>query len=264
MAVSRIMILAAVVWADIFRRKDVYVLAVLLLSALVGVMSFRVFNLGGLVSHVKELGLLGAWLLAWILTVTASVRQMPQEEARGTVFSMLARPVTRFEFIFAKWLGVWSVVSVVTALSYALVWLIVALRGGSFGVVVLCQGLLLHIAFLAVVAAAGILFSTRLNADAAGTLTTFASLVSFALLPRVPDLIAYSIGWRQTGLLVFYHAMPNLSFFDMRQRLVHGWAPAPSLAVAAALAYAALEVFIILFAAWLLYRRKSFSRAALQ
>ncbi len=260
---KRILILAGVVWLDMLRRKDVYVLAVLLLAALVSLMSFRIFNLGGLVSHVKEMGLLGAWLLAWILAVMAGARQISQEEARGAIFSLLARPVSRLEFILGKWLGVWSFVCVVTIMFYALVLIMTVLRGGIFTPAVLAQALALHMGFLAVVSAAAIFFSTRLNADAAGALTALASMVSMGLLPRVPELIACAADWRRSALLVLYYAMPRLDVFSLRQRLVHNWPPAPMDVVLTALAYAAVETSLLLFLAWLLYRHKRFSRTSM-
>jgi ABC-type Na+ efflux pump permease subunit len=259
----RILALASVVWLDMLRRKDIYVLAGLLLASLAALMSFRIFSLGGLVSHVKELGLLGAWLLAWILAVMTSVRQIPQEESRGTIFSLLARPVTRFEFLAGKWLGTWSLVGVATAAFYVMVWIMAALRGGAFAPTVLAQALALHLGFLAVVIAAGLLFSTRLNADAAGALTALSSLASFALVPRIPEIIAYAAGWRQIALLIFYHVLPRLEIFDLRQRLVHNWGPAPAGAFFLVLAYAAVETALLLLLAWLLYRNKRFSRTSL-
>ena len=81
----QIITLAGVVWLEMVRRKELSVLLILLATLLAGLLSFDVFGLSQVTGYVKDMGLLAVWVLAWILAVNTSVRQLPQEEQRGTL-----------------------------------------------------------------------------------------------------------------------------------------------------------------------------------
>lgn len=259
----RVWIIAGVVWREMLRRKDVYVLLILLVAFLITLLALNIFGLAGLVTYVKEIGLLLAWLFSWILGVTISARQLPQEEQRGTIFPLLAKPVSRGELLVGKWLGSWTMAAVATAVFYAVLILVVRLRGGACDPVVLAQTLTLHCVLLGIIAAAGILFSTRLNADAAITLTFVVTLAAYLVLPRVPTLILHSQGFSQTALLILYYLLPHMELFDLRQRLVYGWPPVSAGTLLLVLIYGALITAGLLVLGWLAYRRKRFTRGAI-
>jgi hypothetical protein len=137
------------------------------------------------------------------------------------------------------------------------------LRGGVFGGMVLAQAWLLHLGLLAIITALGIAFSTRLNADAASTLTYVVTLAAWLVLPRVPDLALTARGAGQTGLMALYYALPHLELFDLRRRLVYGWPPASGEAVLLTLVYGLLMTAVFLTLGWLAYRNKPFTRGAI-
>lgn len=256
----RVWILARIVWLEMLRKKDIYVLFILLAALLMAMISLDVYGLGQVSGYVKEIGLLGAWILGWILAINTSVRQLPQEESRGTVFPLLAKPVSRLELVLGKWLGAWVVVCVATACFYLATWGVVLMRGGAFSPVTIAQAVLLHAAALGIVAAIGIALSTRMNSDAATATAYVLTGASFLIVPRVPALLVTSKGIPGALLLGLYGLLPHFELFDERRRLVHDWGPAPWGSVAGALAYGALLVAAFLLLAWIGYRRKKFSR----
>ncbi|MEI6972096.1 MAG: ABC transporter permease subunit, partial [bacterium] len=132
MNISKILTVAGVVWREMLRRKDIYVLLILLLCTLFALLSVDLFGLKGVAAYVKDLGLSIAWLFAGILTVIVSARQLPAEERNGTIFSLLAKPVTRAELLAGKWLGAWTICSAATVCFYALIVAVVLLRGNGF------------------------------------------------------------------------------------------------------------------------------------
>jgi ABC-type transport system involved in multi-copper enzyme maturation permease subunit len=260
---NRIVTIAHVVWLEVLRRKDAYVLMILLASLLVTLVSLNVFGLGGVVGYVKDIGLLMAWLFAWILAIGISCRQLPQEEARGTVFALLAKPVTRLELVLGKWLGAWSVVAAANAAFYLLLAAIVAARGGRFDPLGLAQGYALHTAALAVVTALGLAFATRLNSDAAATLAGLVTGAAFLVVPHVPVFVAQQTGVRAGALLVLYNLLPHFELFDLRTRMVHNLGPVPLRVFGTVLLYGVALTALALLAAWLAYRNKRFSRGTL-
>ncbi len=257
---SRVLALAGVVWLEMVRRKDVYVLFILIAALLVGTLGIDVFGLGGVVGYVKESGLLAAWLLGWVLAVNTAIRQLPQEESRGTVFVLLAKPVSRLEVVVGKWLGAWMVVSVAVGSFYLAVWGVTLFKGGRFEWVNLAQAFVLHAVALGLVIAIGIAFTTRLNGDAAAALTYTVTGAAFLIMPRLPAVLAGAEGLSGTLLNVLYYLLPHFELFDLRHRLVHGWGAASWGVFAAVVLYGAALTVVVLTLAWLGYRRRRFSR----
>jgi len=251
------------VWLEMMRRRDVYVLLILLAALLLCLVSVDIFHLSGVVNYAKDLGLLLAWLFSWILAVIVVSRELPGEEAQGTIYSLLAKPVTRGELIVGKWLGAWTVVSVSTTCFYALLAVIVLLKGGIFHWVTTAQGLALHICALSIICAVGMLFSTRLNPDAAVTTSFLVTGTSMFFVPKIPRmlfLIERDMEWIQGWLIAAYYAFPHLELFDLRRKIVHNDAPAGWLAAGQAVLYAILITSALLLLAWAAYSRKTLSR----
>jgi len=256
----RILIIARTVWIETIRRKDLYVLAIMLLAFLLTLMTLNIFGLRNLVGYIKEAGLLLAWVFAWVLTIGVSVRQLPQEEKTGTIFPLLAKPVKRSELIIGKWLGSWGIAGASTVLFYVLLAVIVRARGGNFNPALAIEAWILHFGFMGILAAMGILFTTRMNSDAAATLTGVLSVAAFLLLPQAPQLAADLSGWRREGLFIVYYALPHLELFDLRQRLVHDWETMNWEPLVMIICYGLLMTAAFLLLGWLAYRKKQFKR----
>jgi ABC-type transport system involved in multi-copper enzyme maturation permease subunit len=222
--------------------------------------SIDVFGKTGASRYVAEIGLMLTWLFSWVLTINLAVRQLPTEERSGTVFPLLAKPVTRREMIGGKWVGAWLAGLVATAFFYAVTAAVVRLRGGGLNPLTAAQALALHAGMLAVLAALAIALSTRLSQAAAATLCYLAAGVAFLLVPRIPEALASEDGPGRILLSAAYFGLPNFELFDLRRRLVHDWGAAPWPACAASLAYAAVWAALLLGLANLGYRRKFFRR----
>jgi Cu-processing system permease protein len=258
----KVLAIAIVVWLDSLRRKDAYVFLVLLAGLLVALTSVDLFGLGGAALYVLDVGLLLCWLFGWILTINAGCRELPQEENRGTVYMLLAKPVSRLELLVGKWLGAWSGAVTAVLLLYLATALLAAARGAVFSVTVLVQAWLLHAVALAILAALGLAVSTRLNRDAATTLSGVLSAAAFLLVPQVPALLQQSAPWAQTPLMVVYYVLPHLELFDIRQQVVHGHGGLAAGTLLTLIAYGLACTAALLLVAWLAYRQKRFDRAA--
>lgn len=259
---TRILTIAHVVWLEMIRRKDLYVLLILMGVLLFVLLSLNVFGLGGVVRYVMDVGLLFAWLFSVILIVSASARQLPQEESRRTIYPLLAKPVTRGELLIGKWLGVWSATVAATLVFYGLVLAVLYLRGGTTEAATLAQGFVLHAVALGLLGAASMLFSTRMNFDAAATCSYILAAACFVVAPRVPEMLVYQQGIAATILLALYYALPHLELFDLRMRMVHAWGPVSADVFVTVLVYGIIWTVLFLVLAWLAYRRKPLRRGA--
>ncbi len=247
-------------WMNMLRRKDIYVLLILLGVVLVTLVSLDVFGLGGTSAYVKDVGLLFTWFFGWVISVIASTREIPGEEEKRTVFTILSKPVTRCQYVAGKWVGVWLVSSVAVTVFYGLVVGVALLKGADLNPWTLMQALYMHIVLLGVICAIGLAFSARMNHDAEATVTFVLTTVSFLVVPRVPEFMAREEGFK-AGLLMFaYNLFPHFEVFDLRRRVVHGYGPVGAQPVLMISAYGALLILFFVFAAWLAYRNKMFAR----
>ncbi len=256
----QIFTIASIVWLEMLRRKDLYILLVLLATFLLVLVSLNIFGMAGMLGYVKEIGLLLIWICLWFLTVNLSARQLPREKSEGTIFTVLTKPLTRWQLLLGKWLGVLAGAALASIAFYLLIAGLLAAYGGQFHCLTFCQHILLHTMFLSVLSALGVLFSTRMNHDAAATLTYVASLSAYLLSPLVPELISQAVGIRYNLLLFLYFALPRLDLFDMRLRLAHDWQAAPWNAIVLILLYGIILTFLLLLLAWISYRKRYFSR----
>jgi len=254
------MTLAGIVWLEMVRRKELSVLLILLAALLAALLSFDVFGLSQVTGYVKDMGLLAVWILSWILTINTSVRQLPQEEQRGTLFPLLAKPVSRLTLIIGKWLGAWSITCLSLVCFYLTVCLAVWIKGGAFQFATLIQAILLHAAALALISSLGLAFSTRLNRDAATVTTYLITGTALLLLPRVPAMLVETKGASSYALYTLYYLFPHFELFDLRRRLVHDWGSVNGIIVTEILLYATLMTIVFLSLAWLGYRKRRFSR----
>lgn len=99
--------IGGVVIMELYRRKDFYVLLVLtaVITGLLGSVSF--FNDPKIARYLKEVCLLLIWISSLVICITTAARQIPTEKENRTIFPLLAKPVTRWQVVFGKFLGCW-------------------------------------------------------------------------------------------------------------------------------------------------------------
>lgn len=259
---SRVLVIARVVWLDLLRRKDLYVMAILMLTLLFVLMSLNLFGLGAVVRYILDVGLLMAWLFSLVLVVSLAGRQLPREESKGTIFPLLAKPVTRAELLLGKWTGSWTASVFATFAFYAVIVTLTVLRGGVVNAGCLGQSFLLHAAALAWISALALALSTRMTYGAAASMAYVLCGAAFLVAPAVPELLAHEPGPSGAVLSALYYALPHLDLFDLRQRLIHDWGPAPWPDALGILLYGIVWAAVFLLLAWLSYRTKRFRRGA--
>ena len=257
---SRVLAVAGVVLRGWLRRKEGYILLLLLMTLQYAVASMGALGTGGTPLYLFDTGLLVSWLFGWVVAVHAGASELPAEESRGTVFLLLAKPLGRGELVLGKWLGAFSAVTL-CALGFHLLAVLTATASGFVPpFCVLAQAFLLHVVSLGLLTAMALAFSTRLNRDAAIATTATVLLCLLLLVPRIPHLSLYARGWRAWSLDALYYILPHLELFDLRRRILHGYGPVSADIFLLLAGYGAAWTAALLLAAWLLYRRRRFAR----
>jgi Cu-processing system permease protein len=242
------------------RRKEGYILLLILAGLQYGIASLNFLTAGGSALYLYDIGLLLTWFLGWIIAIHVGASELPSEESRGTIFLLLAKPLHRAQLIVGKWLGAWLTVTACTLALHLITLLSAWLVGVHPPAQAWVQMCLLHLASQGVLTATAMAISTRLNRDAALSLTATAALAFYLIVPKIPNLAHYATGWRTGMFEGLYYALPHLELFDLRRRVLHGYGPIPFTTLGTILLYGAVWTAILLLTAWLAYRNRHFQR----
>ena len=243
-------------FVELWRRNDVFALLLLSLALMVPLSMASPFGAAGASRHLDEAALLLIWGFSLFIALGTGARLFPPEFESRTIYPLLSKPVSRGALLVGKYAGAVAASWSALLLFYALFAGCGAVRGGSLSVE-LIQGVAFHMAFVALAVAMSLAGSLLVTPSANLTLTAMALTAMFFFgrkLPAYAETVAPPLSWL---VKLAYAVGPHAEFFDMRQRLVHGWGGVDGIVVVAVLAYAAVYVGACLaFAAWLLNRKR--------
>ncbi len=212
-------------------------------------------TVGSEVKIVKDLGLSAISFFGLLTAVFVGVSLVFKEIERRTVYTLLAQPVRRWQFVCGKYVGLSLVLACSVVLTGAALLVAVALKGESpFG---LLPAIALGFVELELIAAFAVLFSSFTNPilAAVGTVSTYVVghlSWSFDLLEkRVQGEFAKALC---RGL---HAVLPNLDRLNVKASAVHG-VPLPDGYVVAAAAYGLCYAVAIVILACLVFERREF------
>jgi len=241
---------------ELLRKKDFYVLFILMLVLLGFLSAQTFFDIEGISRYMRDFGYTLVMLLSFIVCVTFSARQIPSEIESGTVYPFLAKPVSRSMLVSGKFCGAVMISAITFTLYFGVFVLFCFTEAGRAEAILLIQSFLFGIMFLSVASALTVFFSVFLttSANVAITFLIYFFMISFSDLLR--DAVLAGKGIETLGLGVVYYLLPHFDFFDLRVRLTHAWDPLPLWVVAAVTAYTVVYCAGLLFFAGRLFGRK--------
>jgi ABC-type transport system involved in multi-copper enzyme maturation permease subunit len=213
-------------------------------------------TVGSEVKIVKDLGLSAVSVFGLLIAVFIGVSLVSKEIERRTVFTLLAQPIARWQFVAGKYAGLLLVLASNVVVVGGAVLAAVALMGESPAPLVAAIALILI--ELAVVAAFAVLFSSFTNPmlAAVGTVAVYVAghlSWSFDLLRKRVTTVA------GRALCDALHAvLPNLDRLDLKADAVHG-AAIPAGTFAAAAAYGAFYALAVVLLACIVFERREFA-----
>jgi ABC-type transport system involved in multi-copper enzyme maturation permease subunit len=248
---------STVVMREMYRRKDFYVLLILtvLITLILGSVNF--FNESNVVRYLKEVCLLLIWIASLVIAITTAARQIPAERESRTIFPLLAKPISRAEVLIGKFLGCWLASGVALVCFYLFFGVISAAREHGLPIGGYLQAVMLHWFMLAVVIALALLGSLVFAAPSSNNTICFVVVGGILLIGRHLHKIAIGKGgFSEAILTAVYYVIPQLGWFDVRERIVHDWPAIDALSFLVALAYALAYAAVLLFIACWIFRRK--------
>lgn len=210
---------------DLYRRKDLIVVLILTAVLLIPLMFFAPFGEAGAQRYINEIIMLMIWVFSTAVGLGVAARLFPPEFELRTIYPMLAKPVSRQTIISGKYLGALTASLSALLIFYTAYAVQVGLRQGLWVPAVFWQALLLHIAFMVVITAIGLLGSLLFSVSANITLVGVLVVVMILFGQQLPSLAATQGDFGKWAITLFYWLAPHFEFFDLRQRLVHDWEP---------------------------------------
>ena len=219
------------------------------------------------VKIIKDLGLASISVFGTFIAIFIGIGLVSKEVEKRSIYALIAKPMSRAQLVIGKYAGLALTlavnVSVMTAAIFAVLswwdWQTPAEAKAAWDAPALDPALLTAIGLiyleLLVVTAIAIVFSTYSSAILSAAFT-FGLVIAghFSQDLRNFDLVTESRAV-QALARAFYYVLPNLSFFDVKARVVHG-DPVLASEVGLAAAYALLYVGALLtLAVWIFSRR---------
>jgi ABC-type transport system involved in multi-copper enzyme maturation permease subunit len=249
---------AGIVIKELYRRKDFYVLFILTVLICLVMASVNIFNDKQIVRYLKELCLLLIWVSSLVIAITTTARQIPAEREQRTLLPLLAKPLTRTQLIFGKFLGCWLACGLVLLCFYAFFGALAASRDHTWPLLNYFQAAFLHWIMLGVVVAMALLGSLVFAAPSSNSTICFVVIATILTLGRYLDAVAVAQPEPFRSIIyTVYFAIPHLEIpFELRNLIVHDWPLIGWNFVALDALYLLAYAAAFLVAACLIFRRK--------
>ena len=242
-------------FVELWRRNDVFALLVLAVALMVPLSMASPFGASGASRYLDEVALLLIWGFSLFIALGTGSRLFPPEFDSRTIYPLLSKPISRGALLVGKYFGAVAASWSALLLFYALFAGCVLLRDGGMSAELL-QGFVLHAAFVALAVAVSLFGSLIVTPSANLTLSAVALVSMFFFgrkLPEYAGSVSAPLSWLVDAV---YAVGPHAEFFDMRQRLIHGWGPVDAVVFCTVLLYAAAYVAALLGFAALALKRK--------
>jgi len=235
------------------------VLYLLLVFALILIAVSRLLSLltvGNEDKIIKDVGLSAISVFGVLTAVFVGVSLVFKEIERRTVYTLLANPVSRWQFLVGKYFGLMAVLAMNVGLMSLALFAILLVRGQSPWALI--PAILLILVELSIVTAFALLFSSLTNPILA-SVWTCAIYVTGHLSWSLKLLEAKVAGGLGKALCnVAYWVLPNLDRMNIKAEVVHG-VELPPQTFALAGVYGVGYAVIVIVLACLAFERKEFT-----
>ena len=251
-----VMAVANNTFRETIRDKILYNLVFFALLLIGSSVLLGTLTIGEQARIVKDLGLAAINLVAVIIAIFLGVGLVSREIERRTIYTILARPITRIQFVLGRYIGLAGIVTVNIVIMFAMFLATIWLSGFPIHAA-LFQAVQLILVESLVVMAIALLFSTFSSATLSASMTIGLYMVGHltsdlkVIAEKSASQVAKAV---MTGL---YYMCPNLEVLNIKGQAASGVALAIETQVLAT-GYGVLYAGLLLFAACLIFQRREF------
>jgi ABC-type transport system involved in multi-copper enzyme maturation permease subunit len=228
MVLSRVGVIARNVFLEVIRDRILYLIALFALLMVAATVLLPEVSAGAQDKITLDLGLAAIHLLSVIIAIFVGTGLINKEIEKRTVLVLIAKPISRAEFIVGKHLGLSAVLAVLIAALGVIFVVILALNGIAFPAVSLGLALLFTALEAILLTAVAILFGVFTSS----LLATFLTFATYLMGHLTQDLVAFGrlsdnpAIQRVTSAL--YLVLPDLERLNLRNEAIYGTTLLPS------------------------------------
>jgi ABC-type transport system involved in multi-copper enzyme maturation permease subunit len=219
--IRRINAIALNTFREAVRNKVLYLLLLFAIGLIALARPLGQISLHEELRVTRDLGLGGIALFGVLIAIFVGVNLVYKELDRKTVFSLIPKPIRRFEFILGKFAGMVVTLAVQVAIMSGMLFLIMTLQGGGVeGALV--RAIVLLFCEVMVITALAVLFSTFSSPILSGAFT----LALFVIGRSTPELRELIGKMNSAGLRAVLHGalriVPDLHVFYVSGSMIDG------------------------------------------
>lgn len=225
---TKILALAGNTYREAIRQKVLYSLIFFSFVMIVSSYFLAQLSLGGVFEKiVKDVGLFSVFFFGIFLSITMGVSLVFKEVDRRTIYTILSKPVSRFEFVLGKYLGLTFVVFLETVLMMVALYIVLGFYTTSIQWDLLKSAYLMFIEFCIIIAIC-LVFSSY-SSSLMSSLFAFSFFVVGHLSDSFAKIIIkmakkMKIESDLVGVVSNLVEIFNLDMFVIHTKIVHGMA----------------------------------------
>jgi ABC-type transport system involved in multi-copper enzyme maturation permease subunit len=239
--------------------QEKILLVVLVFGALLMISSYVLSPLavGAQQKIVVDIGLASVSIFTVVLIVLLGASSFHLEKERGILRSLLAKPISRVDFILGKYLGTFAVACIVIILMSVLHMLVLLLCGAAITSQMLWAEYM-TILEAGMVTALLTLFAC-FTSPVLGSFFTVACVVCGHFSDDLLQFASrFSTGASHALVTGFYYVLPNLGLLSLRSEAVHNLDIPPGMLFAVTM-YTLAYISVLLYASTLIFRAREVS-----
>jgi ABC-type transport system involved in multi-copper enzyme maturation permease subunit len=245
----RILAVAHNTFREAVRDKVLYVLVFFAVVAILASKALGWISVGQDIKIIKDISLAAVSIFGVLIAIFVGTNLVYKEIDKRTLYTILARPVHRYEFILGKYLGLALLLGLVTATMTLVATVYVLAMGGGLTGTFFAAALLIYCELLLITAFAVLMSSV--TSPILGALIVFSIFLFGNATEILIDLPAhFNDTMAKRVLETTYYLVPNLSNFNIRAEAANGVSVATGYVLWTLLYGAAYTVMLLVLASW--------------
>lgn len=255
----KILLIAKNTFKECVRDRILYNLVVFSILMIASSLILGAITIGDVKQIIVNLGLSATSIFGVLISLFIGIQLVYKEIDKKTIYSILTKPVARYEFILGKFLGLAmtlgvNVLAMLMGIYAAILYLKHSVEITDLNIIL--AGIIIYAELLLIVALA-LCFST-FSTPALSALFTFALYVMGHFNP---DLLLYAqsldSAWTRFSLTAVYYLFPNFSNFQVISRTAHGLFLPPQVYVLS-LTYGLVYILVVLMLSIWIFQNRNF------
>jgi ABC-type transport system involved in multi-copper enzyme maturation permease subunit len=250
-----ILTIAGNTFKEVLRDKVFYNVFVFALLMIGSALLLGTLTIGEQSKIIKDIGLASIDLFGVLIAIFVGVGLISKEIEKRTIYTIIAKPVHRYQFLLGRFAGLVFTMWVNTAVMLVAFCVILVVGGTSPDSGLMKAVGLMTVAQLIVLSAA-MFFSTFTTPTLSGIFT----LALYVIGELTPDLktLSEKLSGVSRGLLSgSYYLLPNLALFNVKGEAVHG-VPITAGYMLTAIGYGVSYAAVVLLLSCFVFQRRDF------